>query len=126
MSKEILFEQKENKLIIDNVEIFKYEYPEISENDWNDFVTKPNCQCRGKIFSILKKDQKKLDFIFSKLMNEDVSIIFRGPIEEPIVKEFDDLKQMEEFLKELNRKGKLFRSASPSPNGKGGYVLIVL
>jgi len=126
MSKEILFDQDINNLIVKNVSIFQYEYSQIDEKTWKEFSTKPNCKCRGKVFKILQEDMEKLNAILSKLMGEEISLIFPGALEEPIAKEFETLKGMEDFLKELKAKGKIIRSASPAPNGKGGYLLVVM
>ena len=126
MSKEILFDQEINKLIVTNVPILQYEYSQVDEKTWNEFATKPNCACRGKIFKLFQDDPKKFNEIVSKLMGEEVAILFPGPIEDPIVKEFKTLKGMEEYLKELKSKGKMIRSASPAPNGSGGYLLVVM
>ena len=126
MSKEILFDQELNRLVIKNVEIFQYEYSQVDEKTWKEFATKPNCSCRTKIINLFKAIPEKFNKIISKLVNDDVVVLYPGPIEDPIVKEFKTLKGMEEFLKELKSKGKMVRSASPAPNGKGGYILIVM
>jgi len=126
MAKEVLFDQKYNAKIIENIEIFKYEYPEIAEQTWNEFRDKPNCSCRGKIFKIFQDNIDKFNGIMSKLLGEEVIVNFPGPLTETIVKEFDTLKEMEAFLNELRVKSKMMRSASPSPNGKGGFVLICM
>jgi len=127
MPKTVLFSQEINELITKNADIFMYEYPDIvSEKDWNDFKTKPNCKCRKKIMDGLLKDMTKFNQIVSKLKGEEIEIIFPKPLEETIVEEFETLKEMEVFLKELKNKGIMFRSATPSPNGKGGFILIVL
>ena len=121
-----IFDQSLLKTIMDNLEIFKYEYPEVGEKNWTDFKNKPQCKCRKAIFETLKADPEKLNRIFSKLLSESVEIFFPAPIDQPIVKEFETLVQLESFLKELKAQGKIIRSATPSPNGKGGFLLIVL
>ena len=126
MSKEALFNQEYNKVITDNIEIFKYEYSSIDEKMWEEFKNKPNCKCRGKIFKVLKENMGKFNSIMSKLTGEDIEMLFPGPLEETLVKEFDDLKSMEKFLNDIRKKGKMIRSATPSPNGKGGFVLICM
>ena len=126
MAKEVLFNQDYNKIVTDNLEIFKYEYPDIGDKNWEDFKNKPNCKCRGEIFKSFKDDINKFNAIMSKLTGEDIEMLFPGPLEETLVKEFDDLKSMEEFLNDLRKKGKMIRQANPSPNGKGGFVLICM
>jgi len=126
MARDVIFDQDVNARINKNIEIFAYEYPEIDEKTWKEFKEKPNCKCRGKVLKKLQKDKSKFNAIMSKLMDEEVEIHFPMPIENPIVKEFETLKEMEDFLNELKSKGKLMRSANPSPNGKGGFVLIVM
>jgi len=126
MPKDVLFSNDVLRVINDNIEIFIYEYPEIDEKTWNDFKRKPNCKCRGRVIKTFQKDLEKINGILSKLMGEDIVIHFTSPLEEPIVKEFKDLKEIEDFLKDLRRKGKIIRSASPSPNGKGGFIVIVM
>lgn len=126
MVKDIIFNKTINDLIVKNVEIFEYEFTSIDSKDWQDFAKKPNCKCRTKIFEQLKKDKKHFDEVMSKLMGEDVEIHFPAPLDEPIVKEFENLKQLEDYLKDLKRKGTVIRNANPSPNGKGGFVLIVM
>ena len=126
MVKDIVFNQEVNEVLVQNAEIFSYEYPEIDAKTWDEFKRKPNCKCRGKIFDLLRKDPDKLNGILSKLMGEEVNLFFPSPIDDPIVKEFNDLKGMEDFLKELKSKGKMIRSATPSSNGKGGFIIIVM
>ena len=126
MPKELLFGKDVTRLINKNLEIFVYEYPDIDEKTWNEFKAKPNCKCRGRIIKAFQKDPDKINKIISKLMGEDVVVYFTSTLEEPIVKEFDSLKEIEDFLKDLRRKGKVLRSASPSPNGKGGFVVIIM
>jgi hypothetical protein len=126
MANDIIFNKTINDLIVKNVEIFTFEFPSIPENDWKDFAKKPNCKCRNKIFEELKKEKTKFDSVMSRLMGEEVEIHFPAPLDEPIVKEFENLKKMEEYLKELKRKGTVIRNANPSPDGKGGFILIVM
>jgi len=127
ITKEILFNPELNDIIVKNVEIFAFEYPNISDKKWKEFKNKPNCQkCRMEIFAELKKDSDKLNTIFSRLLDDAVIVNFPGPLTDPIVKEFDNIVEMEKFLKDIKKKGIMIRSASPSPNGKGGFVLICL
>jgi len=121
-----------NKKLIDgiikeNLDIFKYEYRDngIREKTWRDYKTKEKCSCKKKIFAFFMEDSDKFNAIMSKLMGKDVNIIFPEPIKEPIVKEFDNIVDMESFLISLKEDGKVFRNLNPSPNGKGGYILIV-
>lgn len=124
---EIIFNTEINQLIQTYIEIFKFEYDEISEKDWNDYKNKPRCgSCRKKILDVFRQDEEKFNNIISKLRGKETIVYFPGPINESIVKEFNDLKEMEAFLTDLKKRGKMIRSATPSPNGKGGFVLVVL
>ena len=125
-TKEVLFDQKINETILKSIDIFKYEYPQIKSDMWDEYKAKPNCKCRGKIFAEFKNNMDKFNSIMSKLMHEEIEIIFPGPLQETIVKEFDTITEMQDYLNELRRKGTLLKSASPSPNGKGGFVLICM
>jgi len=127
MSKDILFSKEYLDLILDNVEIFKFEFPNISDEDWKEYLSKKNCgSCRKKVIGVMRQDMDKLNDIFSKLLEEDVVLNFPGKIEDPIVEEFDNIADMQNFLKDLKSKGKQIQSATPSPNGKGGYLLVVM
>jgi hypothetical protein len=126
MAKEIIFNGKLKEILINNVDIFEYGFKDVPEKIWKDFKNKPNCGCVGQILTALQKDLDKTNTIFSEFLGEDIKVVFPGPIESPIVKEFDNIVEMEKYLKNLQQKGKMIRSATPSPNGKGGFILIVM
>jgi len=126
MARDIIFNQQIQELIKESADIFGFEYPAISEKKWQEFKNNPNCKCNAEIYAEIQKDVEKMNSIFSTLMGEEVNIIFPGPLPEAIVQEFENIKDMENFIKELQKKGKMIRSASPSPNGKGGFILIVM
>lgn len=126
MPREIVYDKEIDTLVKKNLNIFEYEYEDIPKSDWVDFKNKPNCTCRQKIIKALSSNPDKFNQIISKLSGKDTVVYFPKPLDEPMVKEFDTLIDMESFLKELKRKGTLFRSAAPSPNGKGGFILIVM
>jgi len=126
MSKNKVFDQALMDVIRENLEIFKYEYPKVKDKDWEEFQKNTGCgSCINNIITHLKKDKGKMNAIFSKLLDEDVVINFMEALESPIVKEFDNIVEMETFLKRLKEEGKIIRTVSPSPNGKGGYILVL-
>jgi len=127
MAEDTVFRQSEIKIVLDNLDIFKYEYPDVRKRDWDNFVAKKGgCSCTKKIIDGFKRDIDKTNSIFSKLMGKEVSMYFAGPIQDPVVKEFDSIQDVEAFLKKLKNQGKQIKSATPAPNGKGGYILVVL
>jgi len=126
MSKLVKFNNDIMQTIIDNLDIFKYEYPEVKSKTWDDFKAKPNCKCRGDILKMLKEDMIKFNGIICKLLDKDIEVVFPSPLEKTIVKEFENIKEMEEYLRHLNDTGKIIRSATPAPNGTGGFILIVM
>lgn len=125
--KDVILNRDYIDLIFENEEIFKYEFPNIPDDDWEAYKKKKRCgQCRKKVIGVMKEEPEKFNSIFSKLLDEDVQVHFPGPIEEPIVKEFENIVEMQKYLKELKSIGKQIKSANPSPNGKGGYLLVVM
>jgi len=126
MAKDLVFNETVQNIVFDNLEIFKYEYPELKK-DLDDYKKKPNCKCRGKIFKKFQEDEDKFNSIVSKFMEEEVNIHFSGPLKESIVKEFSNITEVQEFLTELQNKGKIVRTTSISPSkDSDGYILIAM
>jgi hypothetical protein len=127
MAKDIVLRKNQVDMIFENEEIFRYEFSNIADKDWKDFKKKRNCGiCRKRVLGSMKQEPEKMNEIFSKLLDEDVIVHFPGPIEDPIVEEFDNIADMQNYLKTLKSHGKQIKSANPSPNGKGGYLLVVM
>ena len=126
MAERMLFSAELESTIRENLDIFGYEYPEVPKKDIEDYKKKANCNCKRSLFAEFRKDMDKFNSIMSKMMGKDVEIYFASPLEDPIVKEFANIVEMEEFLKDLKSKGKMVRSATPSPNGSGGYIMVIM
>jgi len=127
MAENIIFNKNIIQLIIDNIDIFKYEYPNIKDKTWKLFLEKKGgCSCTKSIIKEFKSDIEKINSILSELLNQKVNLNFYGPLKNPIVKEFPSLSEMELFLKELKSKGTHIQSATPSPNGQGGYIMVIM
>jgi hypothetical protein len=123
---EIIFNPEIRNLVIENIDSFKSEYPDISKEDWEGYINDKGCRnCKMKIFQIFKDDNEKFNSIISRIKGNPVEISFPGPIQDPMVKEFSSIIEMEEFLKELKRKRVRYQNIATSPDGKGGYILIV-
>jgi len=43
-----------------------------------------------------------------------------------MVKEFENIVEMESFLKDLKSRGIVIRSATPSTNGRGGWIMVIM
>ncbi len=124
--RKIVFNKELMDIMKENMEIFKYEYPNVEDTDWNESVKGKCGPCMQNILNAFKEDDEKLNSIFSKFLQEEVKVYFPHTIESPIVKEFDSLSAMEDYLKELKSTGSMIRNASPSSNGSGGYLLVVM
>jgi len=125
--KKLVLGKEEIDQILENKEIFQYEFPEVSDKDWETFTKKRNCgACRKRVVGPMRKQPDKMNVIFSKLLGEEVEICYPGPIDTPIIEEFDNIVDMQKFLKSLKEQGKQIQNATPSPNGKGGYLLVVM
>jgi hypothetical protein len=126
-AEDIIFNKDIRETIVNNIDIFKREFENIDKKDWKGYVKEQGCpSCKRKVFNTFRQNSEKMNRILSELMEKSVNLIFPGPIEEPIIKEFDNIIEMQSYLKSLQKMGKKFRSATPSPNGKGGYILVVL
>lgn len=127
MVEDIVFGRTEIQIILDNIEIFQYEFPGVRGRDWKNFISKKGgCSCTQNIIQKLKENPIKTNEIFSQLLDKKINLYFPGPIDNPIVKEFSTLSDMEVFLKTLKNQGKHIKSATPAPDGKGGYILVVI
>ena len=125
--KDVVFNKKYLDLMLENIETFKSEFSDIPLEDWDEYLANKSCgSCRQKIMGVIRQDTDKLSKVFSEILGENVSLNFPGKIESPIVEEFNNTTDMQEFLKGLKSKGKQIQSATPSPNGKGGYLLVVM
>jgi hypothetical protein len=125
MTKTIQFNQAIETLIRDHIDIFIYEYPEIDTKTWNEYKTKPNCSCKGKVHAQLRQNILKFESIISKFMGEEVKITFPGPLAHPIIQEFPNLIAAQEFLKTLALNGNMIRNVNITPNN-GTYIITVI
>jgi hypothetical protein len=126
MVKRILFNADIEKVIRSNLDIFAYEYPDVPKKDIEEYKKKPNCNCKRALFESFREDMQKFNSIMSKMMEEEVEVYFVRPLEEPMVKEFENIVEMESFLKDLKSRGIVIRSATPSTNGRGGWIMVIM
>ena len=126
MAKNLVFRKEHIDLIFENKEIFQYEYPEIPEKDWVEFESKPSCNnCRRKVIRVMRNDTDKMNSIFSAILGEEINFKFPGKLEYPIIEEFGTVGDMQNYIARLKSEGKIIESITPSPNGQGGYLLVV-
>ena len=113
------------KIFKQNFEKATEKFPEIPAKLLYDFVHKEKCNCNRKVKLILQENAIVLNEFISQVTKQPTKVEFSNQQLEPIVKEFDDLVQMEMFLKQLRKEGKRIQNVSTTPKTDGGYILIV-
>ena len=120
-----LFDRQMQDQIKLHMSEFVAEFPNLEELllKWK---ANPGCKCSGELFNSLRQEHKKVNALLCKLLGEEFSLIYPGPLMEALVLEMPTVGDIQDKLTELRHAGIAIRNFNVCPAHDGGYILTCL